>query len=80
MENEPELIMSPLCQSVTVDGYTVEVHIYGSGKDDWILEVVDETGASTVWDDPFPTDALAFAEFQRTVEAEGIRSFEEDKP
>jgi hypothetical protein len=80
MEKEPDLVMSPLCQWVTQDGYTVRVLIYGSGEADWILEVVDETGASTVWDDPFATDELAFAEFERTVSAHGIRSFEEDKP
>ncbi len=78
MKEEPDLVMSPLCQAVTQDGYTVELHIYGNGKTDWILEVVDETGASTVWNEQFASDDLAFAEFQRTVKVEGIRSFEDD--
>ena len=41
---------------------------------DWILEVVDSDGNSTVWDSTFETDDLAFKEFQRTVEEEGIDS------
>ena len=77
MEQEPELIMSPLCQDVTRDGYTVRVEIYRTEPNEWTLEVVDEQNASTVWDGTFADDQLAFDEFLRTVEAEGIRTFEE---
>ena len=72
--NEIELIYSKYCQSVTRDGKTVKVEIYSSGKNDWILEVVDEDNNSTVWDDPFDTDDDAFQEFERTLEEEGIES------
>ena len=71
---EIDLIDSKHCQTVSRNGKTVRVEIYGSGKNDWILEVVDEYGNSTVWDDPFPTDEAAFQEFQRTLEEEGIES------
>lgn len=75
MNDEPELEMSPLCQDVEREGITVRVEIYGTGKKDWILEVVNEAGDSIVWNDTFETDRSAFDEFLRTLEAEGIRSF-----
>ncbi len=42
---------------------TVEVLIY-RGKDDegWMLEVVDQEGGSTVWEDWFSTEEEALAE------------------
>jgi hypothetical protein len=52
--DETDLIYSKHCQMVSRDGNTVRVEIYSSGKNDWILEVVDEQSNSTVWDDPFP--------------------------
>lgn len=72
---EVELIYSDHCQSVTRDGKTVRVEIYSTGKDDWILEVVDEGNNSTVWNDPFRSDDEAFREFHRSLEEEGIDSF-----
>ena len=70
--DEIDLIYSKHCQSISRNGITVRVQIYSSGKNDWILEVVDEDNNSTVWDDPFPTDDEAFQEFERTLEEEGI--------
>lgn len=72
--DESDLIYSKHCQTVSRNGKTVEVQIYSSGKNDWILEVVDEENNSTVWDDLFATDDEAFQEFQRTLEEEGIES------
>jgi len=72
--NEPDLVTSPLSQKFEKDGHLVDVEIYGTGKNDWILEVVDAGGNSTVWDSTFETDGLAFQEFQRTIEEEGIES------
>ena len=72
--DEPDLIYSKHFQMVSRDGNTVRVEIYSSGKNDWILEVVDKESNSTVWDDPFPTDDEAFQEFERTLEEEGIKS------
>ena len=69
-----ELIYSDHCQTVTRDGTTVRLEIYSSGKNDWILEVVDADSNSTVWDEPFPTDEEAYREFLRTLEEEGIDS------
>jgi hypothetical protein len=52
-------------------GFTVRVEICRR----WRLELVYHDGGSTVWDDLFATDKDAYAEFYRTLEAEGIRSF-----
>jgi len=70
--SEIELFYSDHCQSVSSEGRTVRLEIYGTGKNDWILEVVDEYGNSTVWDDLFETDEAAYQEFKRTLEDEGI--------
>lgn len=72
--DEIELVYSKHYQSVTSNGKTVEIEIYSSGKNDWILEVVDEDNNSTVWDDQFETDDEAFQEFERTLKEKGIES------
>jgi hypothetical protein len=78
-DHDPEIEYSPLCGSVTRDGITIQVQIYRleGGTEDWSLEVIDQDDASTVWDDLFATDEEAYAEFYRTLETEGIRSFAE---
>ena len=77
MDDDYEIVMSPLSRDVTQDGVTVKIFIYRSEHDDdeWILEVVDHEGASTVWDDPFPTDQAAMDEAMRAIEEEGIATF-----
>lgn len=74
MSEEIELVMSPLCQDLESGGLSVRVEIYGSREGEWILEVEDEHGNSTVWDDPFPTDSAALAEVKKTILSEGIES------
>jgi uncharacterized protein len=71
---EPPLLHSPLSQRVARDGTQVEIEIYGDGKDGWLLEVVDEFGNSTVWDESFPTDSAALAYALNEIETEGISS------
>ena len=39
------------------------------------LEVVNAKNTSIVWDELFPTDEDAYAEFERTVAEEGMRTF-----
>jgi len=80
-EDDPEIEYSPLCEEVTRDGQTVRVQIYRlkNGDSGWSLEVIDQEGASTVWDDLFATDHRAFAEFSQTLETEGIQSFLTDR-
>jgi hypothetical protein len=78
-DNDPEIESSPLSRSVTHDDIVVRVEIYReAGSDDgWLLEVVNQKGTSTVWDDLFATDVEAFAVFQKTLEAEGIDAFQD---
>jgi hypothetical protein len=80
-EDDPEIEYSPLCEEVTRDGLPVRVQIYRlkNGDSGWSLEVIDQEGASTVWDDLFATDHRAFAEFSQTLETEGIQSFLTDR-
>jgi hypothetical protein len=72
---DAEVESSPLCRSVTHDGITVRVAIYRQEDDGWVLEVVNQEDTSIVWDDLFSTDTEAFAEFNKTLETEGIRAF-----
>ena len=78
-DQEPELIHSPLEQTLTHNGVTVEICIYKGGGSDWILEVVDAAGNSHVWDDPFATDQQAFDEAMRALDEEPLE-FMEPKP
>jgi hypothetical protein len=71
---EPNLVHSGLSRTVTKDGVTVEVSIVRN-ETEWSLEVVNSSGTSIVWDDLFSSDEDAFAEFERTVAEEGIRTF-----
>ena len=78
MDEDYRIIPSPLQQTVTRDGISVDVLIYRGEEDSgWILEVVNHLGGSTVWDDPFPTDQAALDEALSTIETEGIASFAE---
>ncbi|GMQ81551.1 MAG: hypothetical protein BMS9Abin05_0983 [Rhodothermia bacterium] len=74
-EEEYDFVESPLRREVEKDGYVLDVQIYGSGKDDWILEVVNEEGTSILWDGTFDTDHLAWAEFEKCLKEEGIEAF-----
>jgi len=67
-------VHSPLAQSVTRDGKTVQVEIYEDDEGGWLLEVVDEHGNSTVWNEPFLSDKDALDEALRTIAEEGIES------
>lgn len=64
--------LSPLTRSVTRDGKTVQVDIYENGEGGWLLEVVDEYGNSTVWDDSFTSDREALDEALKTIDEDGI--------
>jgi len=73
---DPEIVMSPLCREIAGDGTTIQVDIYrGEGDSGWILEVIDEENASTVWDEPFATDREALDALMEVIEQDGIRSF-----
>jgi hypothetical protein len=71
--SEPKLIQSALSRTIREDG--VRIDIYRLETTDWSLEVVDETGTSTVWDDSFSTDQAALDEALKTIREEGIKTF-----
>jgi hypothetical protein len=74
--SDPEIIMSPLCREISDDGTKIQVDIYrGENESGWILEVIDEENASTIWDDPFETDREALDAVLEVIEKDGIRSF-----
>ena len=74
MSDEFKLEMSPLSQPITVDEKTIQVDIYRGDNGGWILEVIDESNSSLVWDDEFETDAASLGEVKRTIEVDGIES------
>jgi uncharacterized protein len=73
-ELDPAPRLSPLSQSVTRDGKTVQIDIYENGEGGWLLEVVDDYGNSTVWDDSFTSDRDALDEALKTIDEDGIGS------
>ena len=74
--SDPEIVMSPLCREISGDGTKIQVDIYrGEDESEWILEVIDEENASTVWDEPFNTYQEALDEVMEVIEKDGIRSF-----
>lgn len=75
-EREPNLVTSGLSGTFAKDGVTVEVNIVRLEHEKlWSLEVVNAKGTSTVWDELFPSDEEAYAEFERTISEEGIATF-----
>ncbi|MDK1376769.1 MULTISPECIES: hypothetical protein [unclassified Sinorhizobium] len=76
-ESEQHYEFSEFCGEFVDDGVMVILSIYrpAGTNADWTLEVVDQEGYSTVWDDQFDTDRDAFQEFLATVLRDGIRSF-----
>ena len=79
--SDPVIIMSPLCREISEDGTKIQVDIYrGENETGWILEVIDEENASTIWDDPFDTDQEWFDTLLQEIGQEGIRAFLENAP
>jgi len=75
MNDEFQLVISTLCQTITIDGEAVDVEIYRGAHDKtWTLELVDAFGNSTIWDDEFDTDSDALKEVLKTIEEEGIEA------
>ena len=59
-ERDPNLITSSLSRDVSGDDVTVRVEIYRlEDRPGWALEVVNDRGTSTVWDELFDTDDAA---------------------
>jgi hypothetical protein len=64
MVSSPGVTRSLLSQSFFDGEITVEVEIYRiANVDGWTLELIDEDGSSTIWQDIFASDAEALSEF-----------------
>jgi hypothetical protein len=74
-DQEPDFIESPLSQTVTRQGVQVRVDIYRGEDSGWLLEVVDATGTSHVWDERFDTDQQALTEALRALDEEPLEFF-----
>jgi len=75
MSDDVELEYSPHCGPISSGGKTIEVQIYRAiGDTNWLLEIEDEHGNSTVWDDTFETDAQAITEAKKAILEETISS------
>ncbi len=75
MTDDKDLIYSPLQQSITRDGKSIEICIYRLPDSGWTLEAVDEVGNSTVWEDEFDTDQEALDFALKEIAEEGIDVF-----
>ena len=76
MDRNPNIVSSSLSGDVREDGVTVRLEIYRlEHENQWVLEVINEAGTSTVWDVPFDTDEEAHAAFRLAVEDEGMEAF-----
>ena len=74
-EEDPNIVQSRLSRTVKKGGVTVEVSIIRlEHETEWSLEVVNAANTSIVWGELFPTDEAAYAEFERTVAEEGMRT------
>jgi uncharacterized protein len=75
-QRDPNLVTSSLSGVVSQDGVKVEVCIVRLEHEKlWTLEVVNAAGTSVVWDEQFSSDEEAYAEFKKTISAEGMQAF-----
>ncbi len=62
---------SELQRSDQIAGQTISIWIYRFDDTGWWLRAVSSYGASVVWRERFATDAMALAEYERTVSEHG---------
>lgn len=74
--SDPNLVYSGLSKSISESGHTFRIEIFRLEHEmAWTLEVVDEKGTSTVWEEPFPSDREALDEVYRTLREQGAEVF-----
>lgn len=72
LNEEYELINSPLSQVYSDQGHTLHIHIYRGKDEPWVLEVEDQAGTSLVWDEQFESDQAALDAALSAIKAEGV--------
>ena len=76
--DENDLIDSPLSQVLQEDNEQIKIIIYRLPDSDWTLEVVSQSGTSTVSDETFPSDQEALSVALDGIKAVGcIQAFSE---
>jgi hypothetical protein len=76
MNEDPEIEISKQSQIISSGGKNLSVEIYRiKGTSDWSLEIVDENGNSTVWDDLFASDKEAITEAKKAILEETTEAF-----
>ncbi len=80
MYDENDLIFSPLQRTLTEGHRWVKVCIYRMPDSQWTLEIEDDKGSSTVWDDPFESDQAALEVALAEIETVGLVDFIEAPP
>ncbi|BBM00595.1 hypothetical protein [Microbulbifer sp. GL-2] len=66
---------SELSQIYREGEVSVQIDIYEDGEGGWLLEIVDESNNSTVWEDSFETEKEALDEAMDALREEGIATF-----
>lgn len=70
------VIHSTLERTVASEQTRLQIYIYRGPRDaNWLLEVEDHSGGSTVWDDPFETEQAALDAALLAIDEDGIESF-----
>ena len=73
---DPNIVFSGLSTTNSECGLDLRIEIYRLENDpSWSLEVVDQDGTSTVWDDLFDTDQEALDEALKLIREEGAAAF-----
>ena len=76
MNEDPEIEYSEYSQKISSGGKTLSIDIYRiKGTKGWSLEIEDEYGNSTVWDDLFESDSAAITEAKRSILEETAKAF-----
>jgi len=74
----PDIVHSELSRIVSLEGVQLELEIYRlENESKWCLEVVNEEGTSTVWEDLFDNDQDALDEVMSCIKEEGLKAFSE---
>jgi uncharacterized protein len=67
-----DIVYSPLARTLSGEGHTLRIEIYkGVTEPDWVLEMVDELGTSSVFEERFASDQAALDTALAEIEAEG---------
>jgi hypothetical protein len=75
-DDEPNIVESGKSKKIWIENYSFAIEIYRLETDQlWTLEVVDQNGASHVWDEPFASDKEAYNIAVQTIETEGATVF-----